>query len=79
MVSMDVYGIVWLSVDVHECMDVYGCLWMFMVACTTVCVMDVYMYIYIYIYRDVYMCALGVWRPGPERGDGRYVFLCMDV
>ena len=30
---MEVYGIVWLSVDVHECMDVYGCLWMFTVAC----------------------------------------------
>ena len=85
---MEVYGIVWLSVDVHERMDVYGCLWMVMVAC--MCNGCLCMYIYIhnvictYIYIYIYVC-IGIWHlsapvpQGPERGDGRYVFVCMEV
>ena len=73
---MDVYGIVWLSVDVYGCMDVYGCLWMFMVA--WMCNGCIYIYICVCVYWVSGICPAPA-PEGPERGDGRYVFICMDV
>jgi hypothetical protein len=66
---MGMYGCVWFLLI---CMDVYGCVWFSM---------DVYVCMDVYGYLN--MCISGICPApapeGPERGDGRYVWICMDV
>ena len=50
-------------------MVVYGCLWLHG------CVMDVCIYIYMWVSG---ICPAPA-PEGPERGDGRYVFVCAAV
>ena len=74
---MTLYGCLWMFMGVWFSMDVYGCLWLFMVA--WMCNGCLYICIYIYMYIWVSGICPAPAPEGPERGDGRYVLVCMDV
>ena len=75
----DMYSYVWMCNVVYDyiwvcmvSMDMYGCV------CSS---MHVYvcMHVYEYVCRGVSGICPALAPEGPERGDGRYVWICMNV